>query len=149
MKRKDYTSIKTFNDACKALGIEFPEFGTDLSTHIKALIRLEIISAAIQGNDRIVLEKSNFISYYMPYFQFKTMAEGKEYKAKVKVMIDDVPYYFVCPEAQQEYIDDLDHNPNLFQKTRDKAEYFGNQFIGLWAEYYQNNYKIIDQYGYC
>ena len=144
----DYTSIKTYEDACEALGENVTYFSKSVPKHIEALMKLETISRALWGNT----------------FQPKPDAEGKDYY-----------YYPWFALYTNKEIDDMDNDDRgalfsasathgatagfgglhtncrssnasayvgfrLCQETDEKATYFGRQFIDLWAEYLAFNF---------
>ena len=122
----DYKSIKTYEDACVALGCKPMNFDTlamvELSAdpnvgsipikmpdHIIALMKLETISRALWGrNWEPKPDASGNKWFYYPWFALFTQ-------------------------------DEID---NLCQQTEEKAEYFGKQFKELWAEYLAFNFTV-------
>lgn len=110
----DYTTIKTYEDACKALGqseitdanMLFLNGDTaSLPKHILALMKLETISKALRNGatDETIFEP------FLPIFD----KDG-----------------FACEGA---FVGGM--LARLYQDTEAKAEYFGTQFIDLWMEY--------------
>lgn len=121
---KDYTSIKSYEDACKALG-EIPMMDNlwvkdekvgyfsrqdewkKVHKHIIALMKLETISRALRGNWKPVKEETVFVP---------KLIDGE--------IIAGVRSY-------HKYTTDS----HFTQQTSEKAKYFGKQFIDLWKEY--------------
>lgn len=72
----DYTSIKTYEDACKALGEPVFEEPEDMPKHIVALMKLETISRALWGRTWMPspdAEGSKW--FYYPVFALYTKSE--------------------------------------------------------------------------
>ena len=74
----DYKSIKTYEDACEALGEEPVEgsLGDHVDKHIIALIKLETISRALWGKDWQPKPDPDGSKYfYYPWFALYTQSE--------------------------------------------------------------------------
>lgn len=74
----DYKSIKTYEDACEALGEEPVEgsIGDHVDKHIIALIKLETISRALWGKDWQPKPDPDGSKYfYYPWFALYTQSE--------------------------------------------------------------------------
>lgn len=74
----DYKSIKTYEDACEALGEEPVEgsLGDHVDKHIIALIKLETISRALWGKDWQPKPDPDSSKYfYYPWFALYTQSE--------------------------------------------------------------------------
>ena len=115
----DYTTIKTYEDACEALGI--------VPKHIIALMKLETISYALWGRD----------------FQPQPDGEGSK--------VYWFPWFALYSQDEINNIDDERRGAllaafafRLCQETEEKAEYFGKQFIQLWADYLAFNFTVGD-----
>lgn len=114
----DYTTIKTYEDACKALGqSEINEANmlflngdtASLPKHIIALMKLETISRALRNGWK---PKGGFIP------NFAGINE---------VNFSDLTYDCRRYSTYKKFL----------LETKEKAEYFGTQFIDLWREYLQ------------
>lgn len=170
----DYKTIKSYEDACEVLGLstilsenrnkalcaQFPDhydFRQNMPKHIVALMKLEIISRALWGKN----------------FQPKPDAEGKEIywypwfalytKDEVKQMSDeDRKSTFGAllagnvnggANAGFGYVNTVYRSSRsdayigfrLCQETQKKAEYFGMQFIELWAEYIAYGFTVTER----
>lgn len=169
----DYKTIKSYEDACDVLGLspilsenrnkalcaQFPDhydFRQNMPKHIIALMKLEIISRALWGKS----------------FQPKPDAEGKEIywypwfalytKDEVKQMSDEdrkstlgalfggayggASAGFGCLIASSRSSYSNAHiGFRLCQETQEKAEYFGRQFIELWAEYLSYGFTVTER----
>ena len=169
----DYKTIKSYEDACDVLGLspilsenrnkalcaQFPDhydFRQNMPKHIIALMKLEIISRALWGKN----------------FQPKPDAEGKEIywypwfalytKDAVKQMSDEdrksIRGALLAGSASAGaiagfgFLYALNRSSNssaysgfrLCQETREKAAYFGRQFIDLWAEYLAYGFEVME-----
>lgn len=119
----DYKSIKTYEDACKALGENpisifevkvwndadesFDDLALKKYKHILALMKLETISRALRGDWKPKNEEYVFVPSFNDW---DVVAYARGYHT------DTTFSRFV-------------------QETEEKAAYFGNQFLDLWKEY--------------
>ena len=142
----DYKTIKTYEDACEALGETDVDFDKSVPKHIAALMKLETISRALWGNTfqpKPDAEGTEY--YYYPWFALYT-------KKEIKDMDDDEKGALLSASSGA-----LAGFGNLFasyrssfaiayfgfrlcQETEEKAIYFGRQFIELWADYLAFNF---------
>lgn len=154
----DHTTIRTYEDACEALG-ENPIDEAALKTagvpaHTIALMKLETISRALWGEN----------------FQPKPDAEGKEIywwawfalytKDEISRMDDEDRGALLSAPAcggagagfgclRTDYRSSSSVATlgfRLCQETADKARYFGQQFIELWAVYHAFNFTVGGKY---
>lgn len=158
----DYRNIKTYEDACAALGVdpinETDESLNDLITrgiiaprHI-ALMKLETISRALWGKDfEPIPDAEGSKIYYFPWFYLYTQSE-------IDNMDDDERGALLSAYANAGAIagfGSLDTSNRsshsyayigfrLRQETGEKAVYFGKQFIKLWAEYLGYKFTVGD-----
>ena len=154
----DYKSIKTYEDAVIALGEETPDFealkAAGVPAHQIALMKLETISRALWGKNwepKPDAEGNNIIWY--PWFALWTKQEIEDRKdefngALLSASADigatagfgslDAPYRSSSAFASFGF--------RLCQETEEKAIYFGQQFIKLWAEYLAFNFTVGDFY---
>lgn len=165
----DYTTIKTYEDACealeenpilsenreKALCAEFPDhwdYRQEMPKHIIALMKLETISRALWGRNFQPKPdgKGSQILWY-PWFALYTQDE-------INRMDDDqrgallaanarsgTSAGFGCLTASSR--SSYSHaylGFRLCQETEEKAEYFGKQFIQIWADYLAFNFTVGD-----
>lgn len=166
----DYKSIKTYEDACKALKIDPIIFGdndpfigeldeecedygmkkADMPNHIIALIKLETISRALWGKDfqpKPDAEGSTW--YYYPWFALFTKKEIENMSdddkgALLSARADDGAYagFGSLTESVRSSYASADLGFRLCQETEEKASYFGKQFVELWAEYLAFNFTV-------
>ena len=163
----DYKSIKTYEDACVALGCKPMNFDTlamvELSAdpnvgsipitmpdHIKALIKLETISRALWGkNWEPKPDPNGRETFWWPWFALYTQAE-------IDNMSDEDNGALLGGRASSGALAGFgslftstrsSHSLatlgfRLCQQTEEKAEYFGKQFKELWAEYLAFNFTV-------
>ena len=157
----DYTTIKTYEDACEALGEEplpyepnpiMTLYGIDYEVppHIIALMKLETISRALWGKDWMPEpDASGSKLFYYPVFALYTQQE-------IENMDEDERGGLLCASAADGaaagfgYLYTHYRSSNavaydgfrLCQETSEKAEYFSKQFIELWAEYLKFNFEV-------
>ena len=142
--------IKTFEDACKAIGLAGPEALPELlqpknadivPSHIKAQLKLEIITLALNEGWQHIPDGKHYA--YWPWFFLYTTEEiasmGKE-KAKERAMINATDISEEFAGLGYAYSNSAwSHTyaylgSRLAYKTRTLAEYSGKQFIDLWKE---------------
>lgn len=146
-----HTDIKSFEDACKALGLAIPEGLPELlrpqmadivPSHIKAMLKLEIITAALNEDWQWIPDGKT--RAYWPWFWFFTTGELKRMSEAEKEQISLIPASDVSPEfaglgyAYTYYAFSAslaNIGSRLAYKNEALARYSGTQFIGLWKEY--------------
>lgn len=165
----DYTTIKTYEDACealdenpilsenreKALCAEFPDhwdYRQNMPKHIIALMKLETISRALWGRDfQPQPDGEGSKIYWYPWFALYTQDE-------INRMNDDQRGALLAAGAGDGatagfgylYTGGRSSHANahvgfrLCQETEEKAEYFGKQFIKIWADYLAFNFTVGD-----
>lgn len=143
----DHTTIKSYEDACEALGEPLEVFFEGVPSHIEALMKLETISRALWGKE----------------FKPKPDPEGKEMywhvwfvlytKEEIENMSEEEMGAFFGGRADNGASAGFGHLSSgtrsscsyayngfrLCQETEEKSLYFGRQFIELWYEYLLNN----------
>ena len=165
----DYKSIKTYEDACKALGITPVKFealalcevsadpkvgGTiiKMSEHLKALIKLETISRALWGrNWEPKPDAEGKDIFWWPWFYLYTQAEIDRMSDEEKGALLSA-YAANGTSAGFGYLHTNDRSSDanayngfrLCQETEEKAEYFGRQFKEIWGEYLAFNFTVGD-----
>lgn len=163
----DYKSIKTYEDACVALGCKPMNFDTlamvELSAdpnvgsipmtmpdHIKALIKLETISRALWGkNWEPKPDPNGRETFWWPWFALYTQAEIDNMSDEDKRALLGV-HANSGATAGFGFLLTLNRSSSshaligfrLCQQTEEKAEYFGKQFKELWAEYLAFNFTV-------
>lgn len=147
----DYKSIKTYEDACEALGEEpVGDLGDHVDKHIIALIKLETISRALWGKDWQPKPDPDGSKYfYYPWFALYTQSEMDSMSEEDRgaLLGADANYgayagfgYLNAPSRSSYSIASLGFR--LCQETEVKAKYFGIQFKEIWADYLAFNFTV-------
>lgn len=165
----DCTTIQSYEDACEALGetpiltedrdkalcAKFPDhwdYRQDMPKHIIALMKLETISRALWGRTfqpKPDGEGSQILWY--PWFALYTQDEvdrmsDEDRGALLAANAADGASagfgYLHTDYRSSSAIADIGFR--LCQETEEKAEYFGKQFIQLWADYLAFNFTVGD-----
>lgn len=147
----DYKSIKTYEDACEALGEEpVGDLGDHVDKHIIALIKLETISRALWGKDWQPKPDPDGSKYfYYPWFALYTQSEmdsmSEEDRGALLGALAAVGAIagFGCLSADSR--SSYSHaylGFRLCQETEEKAKYFGVQFKEIWADYLAFNFTV-------
>lgn len=153
----DHTTIKTYEDACEALGIEPVDFANlAVPYHIKALMKLETISRALWGKNwepKPQAEWDGRTYFWFPWFCLYTKDEAERIRRN--------PEDYDCAALFGGYAIDganagfgslgADRRPTntyasfgfrLCQESKEKARYFANTFAELWVEYLAFNFTV-------
>lgn len=170
----DYKTIKSYEDACDVLGLspilsenrnkalcaQFPDhydFRQNMPKHIIALMKLEIISRALWGKsfEPEPDAEGNKI-YWYPWFALYTKDEvdrmsDEERKSLCGALLAGNAVNGAT--AGFGYLNTNDRSSysyasigfRLCQETQEKAEYFGRQFIELWAEYLSYGFTVTER----
>jgi hypothetical protein len=148
----DYRNIKTYEDACEALGEPALQF-ENAPSHIAALMKLEIVSRALWGKFRpLPYARGGFcyhplISLYADEEVAKWDPADKKYMLRTTSNYVDAAW-FGCQKACQCAASTFSRGGfRLCQETEEKALYFGQQFICLWAEYLKFRFSIVKKNG--
>jgi hypothetical protein len=141
----DYTTIKSYEDACIALCVDpIYSFTSSNESHV-ALIQLETIAEAIRGKDGPVQINSNGGDYYFfPYFEhykereIKYLTDGcKNTGLWINAINNSMEVLALANVTEYVSSGYRQLNPRLAQLSYEKAEYFGGRnFIQLWATYF-------------
>ena len=151
----DYKSIKTYEDACDALGEKVPEdelTKAGVSNHIIALMKLELICKALWGGEvKVYPDPDGNRIYWCPWFALYNQTEidcmgDKERGLLLPVHMDDgtnAGWGFAIAFGRSS------HSGayccfRLCLDTYEKAQYFGTQFFELWTEYIAYNFEVVE-----
>lgn len=162
----DYKSIKTYEDACEALGLtpiysdenvdravcehinDHWDYRQDLPKHIKALLKLETIAKALWGrNWEPKPDASGDTWFWYPWFALWTEKEIQDLNKDQRVALlsadanngASAGFGYLNTDDRSSYAD-ASIGFRLCQETEEKARYFGTQFVELWAEYLAFNF---------
>lgn len=157
----DYTTIKTYEDACEALSVEpiFNEpnpimnlYGVEyeVEPHIIALMKLETISRALWGKDWMPEpDASGSKLFYYPVFALYTQQEidnmNEDERGGLLSAGANSGAYAGFGYLYTNYRSSFANAHigfRLCQETREKALYFGKQFLELWAEYLKFGFEV-------
>ena len=162
----DYKTIRTYEDACVALkqdAIRVDSVNRDTTTvltngsdrvnmpsHIVALMKLETISRALWGRDfQPKPDGEGSKVYWYPWFALYTKKEINDmYPEQRGALLSASASYGARAGFGSLHANVRSSNANahigfrLCQETEEKAKYFGQQFIELWAEYLKFNFTV-------
>lgn len=147
----DYKSIKTYEDACEALGEEpVGDLGDHVDKHIIALIKLETISRALWGKDWQPKPDPDGSKYfYYPWFALYTQSEMDSMSEEDRGALlgagasNGAGAGFGCLSAGvRSSGSSAGIGFRLCQETEEKAKYFGVQFKEIWADYLAFNFTV-------
>lgn len=165
----DYKSIKTYEDACEALDLtpiysddavkavcdnvnQHWDFRQEMPKHIIALMKLEVISRALWGRDwEPKPDASGNTWFYYPWFALFTQNEIDNMDAaefeKRALLAGDANHGAYAGFGSLHTHSRFSNvyagiGFRLCQETEEKAEYFGRQFIKIWAEYLAFNFTV-------
>lgn len=158
----DYTTIKTYEDACEALGMvpilnqsdyELTDdngYMVYFPPHIIALMKLETISRALWGKYWMPEPDADGSKlFYYPVFALYTQQEIEDMDEDerggllsanaVGGAVAGFGFLYTSPRSSYS---GAHSGFCLCQETREKALYFGKQFVELWAEYLKFNFEV-------
>lgn len=165
----DYTTIQSYEDACEALGetpiltedrekalcAKFPDhwdYRQDMPKHIIALMKLETISRALWGRDfQPQPDGKGSKIYWFPWFALYTQDEINRMNEDQRGALlaasatygAGAGFGFLDADIRSS-LAIADFGFRLCQETEEKAEYFGKQFIKIWADYLAFNFTVGD-----
>lgn len=145
----NYKTIKSYEDACEALGVSpiQPE-KMNVSKHIVALMKLETISKALWGKDFDPKpDPKGEKCFWYPYFALYTQDEIEGLNEAQRGALlsahanhgTNAGFGYLHTHSRSSSAT-ADGGFRLCQETEEKAQYFGTQFIELWAEYLSYNF---------
>lgn len=162
----DYKTIRTYEDACVALkqdAIRVDSVNGDTTTvltnlgarvnipsHIVALMKLETISRALWGrNFQPKPDGEGSKVYWYPWFALWTKKEVEDMNPEQRGALLSANANYGALAGFGSLIANYRSSAatatlgfRLCQETEEKAKYFGQQFIELWAEYLKFNFTV-------
>lgn len=149
----DYTTIKTYNDACLALGEQIDEeamTSAGAPKHIIALMKLELVCKALWGGEvKVYPDTQGSRTYYYPWFSLYTQSEIQEMSEERRGLLLSANAgnganagWGYAPKTYRGAYSSARRGFRLCLDTYEKAEYFGTQFLELWAEYLAFNFTV-------
>ena len=167
----DYKSIKSYEDACEALDIspiysdnavkavcvninQHWDYRQEMPKHIIALMKLEVISRALWGkNWEPKPDADGSTTMWYPWFALWTKQEIEDRKEEFNGALLSAlahsgaraGFGYLLAHARSSLAVAY-RGFRLCQETEEKAIYFGQQFIKLWAEYLAFNFTVGDFY---
>lgn len=147
----DYKSIKTYEDACEALGEEpVGDLGDHVDKHIIALIKLDTISRALWGKDWQPKPDPDGSKYfYYPWFALYTQSEMDSMSEEDRGALLGATAAYGATAGfgylhanHRSSASDASFGFRLCQETEEKAKYFGIQFKEIWADYLAFNFTV-------
>lgn len=150
---KDYKTIKTYEDACTALGEKVDEVtltNAGVPKHIIALMKLELVCKALWGGEvKVYPDPNGNRTYYYPWFALYTKDEVERMDSEERGLLlsaaantgANAGWGFAGAGYRSSYSDAYS-GFRLCLDTYEKARYFGTQFLELWTEYLAYNFKV-------
>lgn len=156
----DYKTIRTYEDACVALkqdAIRVDSVNRDTTTvltnggdrvnmpsHIVALMKLETISRALWGRDfQPKPDGEGSKVYWYPWFALYTKKEINDmYPEQRGALLSASAGFGSLYALNRSSTATAALGFRFCQETEEKAKYFGQQFIELWAEYLKFNFTV-------
>lgn len=162
----DYKTIRTYEDACVALkqdAIRVDSVNGDttivltnggdrvnMPSHIVALMKLETISRALWGrNFQPKPDGEGSKVYWYPWFALYTKKEINDMYPEQRGALLSADASFGATAGfgflnayLRSSVAIATVGFRLCQETEEKAKYFGQQFIELWAEYLKFNFTV-------
>ena len=150
---KDYKTIRSYEDACKALGENVDEETlkkAGVPKHIIAQMKLELICKALWGGEvKVYPDPTGERVYWYPWFALYNQNEIDNMNDKQRGCLlsadasDGANAGFGCLSADNRSSYSTAYGGfRLCLDTEEKAEYFGKQFLELWAEAIAFNFSV-------
>lgn len=149
----DYTTIRSYEDACVALGESMDVeklVAAGVPNHIIAQMKLEHICKALWGGENKCQPTADGSKvWWYPVMALWTPGEisnmsDDERRALLSAGANGgaaAGFGFLDAVGRSSY-SDADGGFRLCLDTEEKAEYFGKQFVELWAEAYAYNFTV-------
>ena len=150
---KDYKTIRSYEDACKALGESVDEetlSEAGVPKHIIAQMKLELICKALWGGEvKVYPDPTGERVYWYPWFALYNQNEIDNMNDKQRGCLLSATAGtgaiagFGCLGALSRSSHPSAYSGfRLCLDTEEKAEYFGKQFLELWAEAIAFNFSV-------
>lgn len=150
---KDYKTIKTYEDACTALGEKVDEVtltNAGVPKHIIALMKLELVCKALWGGEvKVYPDPNGNRTYYYPWFALYTKDEVERMDSEERgVLLSALAHrgatagWGFANAVNRSSYSGARSGFRLCLDTYEKARYFGTQFLELWTEYLAYNFKV-------
>lgn len=150
---KDYKSIRSYEDACKALGESVDEETlkkAGVPKHIVAQMKLELICKALWGGEvKVYPDPDGNRIYWYPYFALYNQSEvegmgDEEWGCLLSAGASTgaLAGFGSLSAAYRSSYSAARSGFRLCLDTEEKAEYFGKQFLKLWAEAIAFNFSV-------
>ena len=160
----DYKTIKSYEDACTALGVEPLKedalLAAGADAHIIALMKLETISQALWGREFKPVPQGEWDGhtyYWFVWWAYYSKKEVERIKAKradyseVAALFGgdahrgaDAGFGFLDTSNRPAHTD-ADFGFRLCQQSEERARYFAVTFAELWAEYLAYSFVINER----
>lgn len=149
----DYTTIRSYEDACVALGESLDVeklVAAGVPNHIIAQMKLEHICKALWGGENKCQPTADGSKvWWYPVMALWTPGEISNMSDDERGALLSAPAYygasagFGCLSARRRSSWSFASGAfRLCLDTEEKAEYFGKQFVELWAEAYAYNFTV-------
>ena len=150
---KDYKSIRSYEDACKVLGESVDEetlSEAGVPKHIIAQMKLELICKALWGGEvKVYPDPDGNRIYWYPWFGLYNQSEidgmsDKERGCLLSARAHNgaTAGFGSLGAAHRSSYSGARSGFRLCLDTEEKAEYFGKQFLELWAEAIAFNFSV-------
>ena len=152
----DYTTIRTYEDACEALGESVDvETLTEVGVpkHIIALMKLELVCEALWGGENNCTPTAKGKYWWYPVMALWTADEIDRMSDEQRgALLSANASYSLAAGFGFLYAVHRSSDANAYGgfrlclDTEEKAEYFGRQFVELWAEYLAYNFTVGERF---
>lgn len=149
---KDYKTIRTYEDACKALGESVDEETlkkAGVPKHIIAQMKLELICKALWGGEvKVYPDPDGNRIYWYPWLGLYNQSEIDRMRDEDRgcllsaLATSGAAAGFGALNAFSRSSGSYARGFRLCLDTEEKAEYFGKQFLELWAEAIAFNFSV-------
>ena len=150
---KDYKTIRSYEDACKALGESVDEetlSEAGVPKHIIAQMKLELICKALWGGEvKVYPDPDGNRVYWYPWFALYNQNEIDKMNDKQRgCLLSATARYGAYAGFGYLYATGRSSHSGaasgfrLCLDTEEKVEYFGRQFLELWAEAIAFNFSV-------